>query len=87
MVIISSIFVPSRKVGYDILGESSPVPSKVLCPAEKLQWNLSTEITNDILTAKKNLDEYVIKIPLIIAKVGEILLLRLSKDWDTHSDS
>ena len=51
--------VLSRKLGYDILGESSPVPSNVLCPAEKLQWNLSTEITNDILTAKKDLDEYV----------------------------
>ena len=51
-------FDPSRKIGYDILGESSPVPSKILCPAEKLQWKLTTEITNDILTAKKNLDEY-----------------------------
>ena len=76
VIIILSVFVPSRKVGYDILGESSPVPSSALCPAEKLQWKLSTEITNDILTAKKNLDEYVIKYhSLIIAKVGEILLI------------
>ena len=52
-------FVPSRKLGYDILGEPSPVPSGSLCPAEKLHWKLSTEVSNDILTAKKNLDEYV----------------------------
>ena len=48
-----------RKLGYDILGESSPVPSTALCPAEKLHWKLSTETAEDIETAKKNLDEYV----------------------------
>lgn len=46
-------------MGYDILGESSPVPSTSLCPAEKLQWKISPETANDIQTAKKNLDEYV----------------------------
>ena len=48
-----------RKLGYDILGESSPVPSNVLCPAEKLQWKISTETAKDIQTAKKNIDQYV----------------------------
>ena len=46
-------------MGYDILGEPSPVPSTALCPAEKLQWNISPETAEDIKIAKKNHHEYV----------------------------
>ena len=43
-------------MGYDILGEPSPVPIAALCPAEKLQWNISPETAKDIQIAKNNLD-------------------------------
>ena len=46
-------------MGYDILGEPSPVPIAALCPAEKLQWNISPETAEDIQIAKKNHHEYV----------------------------
>ena len=46
------------KLGYDVLGESSPVPSAALCPAEKLHWNISPELAEDIQSAKRNLDRY-----------------------------
>ena len=48
-----------RKLGYDILGEPSPVPNSALHPAEKLQWKISTETAEDIQASKKNIDRCV----------------------------
>ena len=55
----SDLILYRRKLGYDILGEPSPVPSSALCPAEKLHWKISTQTMEDIQTSKKNIDEYV----------------------------
>ena len=31
----------------------------ILCPAEQLQWNISSESARDIDIAKKNIDRYI----------------------------
>ena len=46
---------------YDILSESSTVDPASLHPAEKLQWNISSETAQDIETAKRNIDRYILK--------------------------
>ena len=53
------LLTTSSKLGYDILSEHSPVPANVLCQAEKLQWQLTTDSIQDVQVAKKNLDGYV----------------------------
>ena len=47
------------RLKYDILGEPSSVDPSILCPAEQLQWNISSESARDIDIAKKNIDRYI----------------------------
>ena len=67
-------------MGYDILGEPSPVPIAALCPAEKLQWNISPETAEDIQIAKKNHHEYVNSILLHVYKMHVCVVF---PQWDT----
>ena len=48
-----------HRLNYDLLGEPSTVDPSLLCPAERLQWNISSETAKDIDIAKKNLDKCV----------------------------
>ena len=58
LIMFFNLLITSSKTGYDILGESSPVSSSALCPAEKLHWKLSPESAEDVQVAKRNMERY-----------------------------
>ena len=47
-----------HRSSYDVLAEHSAVDLSILRPAQRLQWNISSETARDIDTAKRNFDRF-----------------------------